>query len=41
MYGFTEFKTATQEELNAVAVLDPFHVVRLGGDAVTTTRRRV
>jgi len=41
MDGFTGFKTATQEELNAVAVLDPFHVVRLGGDAVTTTRQRV
>jgi len=31
MDGFTGFKTATTEELpEAVAVLDPFHVVRLG-----------
>ncbi|CAM2742578.1 ISL3 family transposase [Skermania piniformis] len=35
MDGFTGFKTATTEELpDAVAVMDPFHVVRLAGDAV-------
>jgi transposase len=29
--GFTGFKTATTEELpDAVAVMDPFHVVRIG-----------
>ena len=34
MDGFTGFKTATAEELpDAVAVMDPFHVVRLAGDA--------
>ena len=42
MDGFTGFKTATTEELpDAVAVMDPFHVVRLGGDALDTCRRRV
>ena len=36
MDGFTGFKTATTEELpDAVAVMDPFHVVRLAGDAWT------
>lgn len=40
--GFTGFKTATTEELpDAVAVMDPFHVVRLGGDALDGCRRRV
>lgn len=40
MDGFTGFKTATTEELPAaVAVMDPFHVVRLAGDALD--RRRV
>ena len=35
MDGFTGFKTATTEELpDAVAVMDPFHVVRLAGDAL-------
>ena len=35
MDGFTGFKTATAEELpDAVAVMDPFHVVRLAGDAL-------
>ena len=34
MDGFTGFKTATAEELpDAVAVTDPFHVVRLTGEA--------
>jgi transposase len=42
MDGFTGFKTATSEELpDAVAVMDPFHVVRLAGDAVDQCRRRV
>jgi transposase len=42
MDGFTGFKTATTEELpDAVAVMDPFHVVRLAGDAVNECRRRV
>jgi len=42
MDGFTGFKTATTEELpDAVAVMDPFHVVRLAGDAVDECRRRV
>ncbi len=41
MDGFTGFKTATTEELpNAVAVMDPFHVVRLAGDALDQCRRR-
>jgi hypothetical protein len=42
MDGFTGFKTATTEELpDAVAVLAPFHVVRLAGDALDQCRRRV
>ncbi len=42
MDGFTGFKTATSEELpDATAVMDPFHVVRLAGDALDSTRRRV
>ncbi|SBW75862.1 Uma4 protein [Propionibacterium freudenreichii] len=42
MDGFTGFKTATVEELpEAVAVMDPFHVVRLAGDALDQCRRRV
>ena len=42
MDGFTGFKTATTEELpDAVAVMDPFHVVRLAGDALDECRRRV
>ena len=42
MDGFTGFKTATAEELpDAVAVMDPFHVVRLAGDALERCRRRV
>ena len=41
MDGFTGFKTATSEELpDAAAVMDPFHVVRLAGDAVENCRRR-
>ena len=42
MDGFTGFKTAISEELpDAVAVMDPFHVVRLAGDALGQCRRRV
>lgn len=42
MDGFTGFKTATTEELPAaVTVMDPFHVVRLAGDALDRCRRRV
>jgi transposase len=42
MDGFTGFKTAAAEEIpDAVAVMDPFHVVRLGGDALDRCRRRV
>ena len=42
MDGFTGFKTATTEELpHATAVMDPFHVVRLAGDALDHCRRRV
>jgi transposase len=42
MDGFTGFKTATTEELpDAVTVLDPFHAVRLCGEALDECRRRV
>jgi len=42
MDGFTGFKTATTEELpDAVAVMDPLHVVRLAGEALDQCRRRV
>ena len=42
MDGFTGFKTATTEELpDAVAVMDPFHVVRLAGEALDRCRRRI
>ena len=42
MDGFTGFKTATAEELpDAITVMDPFHVVRLAGDAMDRCRRRV
>lgn len=42
MDGFSGFKTATTEDLpDAVAVMDPFHVVRLAGDALDQCRRRV
>lgn len=42
MDGFTGFKTAAAEELpQAMAVMDPFHVVRLAGDALDTCRRRL
>ncbi|QPS33583.1 ISL3 family transposase [Brevibacterium casei] len=42
MDGFTGFKTATQDALpRAITVMDPFHVVRLAGDALDDCRRRV
>jgi transposase len=42
MDGFTGFKTATNEELpDAATVMDPFHVVRLAGNALDDCRRRV
>ena len=42
MDGFTGFKTATTEGLpQATAVMDPFHVMRLAGDALDQCRRRV
>ena len=42
MDGFTGFKTAAAEELpKASAVMDPFHVIRLAGDALENCRRRV
>ena len=41
MDGFTGFKTATSEELpDAGPVLDPYHVVRLAGDALDRCKRR-
>jgi transposase len=42
MDGFTGFKTAATGQLpDAVAVMDPFHTVRLAGDALSECRRRV
>ena len=42
MDGFTGFKTAAAEELpDAAPIMDPFHVVRLAGDALENCRRRV
>ncbi|MGH3502653.1 MAG: ISL3 family transposase [Nocardioidaceae bacterium] len=42
MDGFTGFKTAAAEEVpDAVAVMDPFDVVRLAGDALDRCRRLV
>ncbi len=42
MDGFTGFKTATTEEPpDAVAVMDPSHVVALAGDALDRCRQRV
>ena len=41
MDGFTGFKSAAAEELpDARAVMDPFHVVHLAGDALDECRRR-
>ncbi|WP_434614561.1 ISL3 family transposase [Arthrobacter sp. A5] len=42
MDGFSGFKSAATEELpDAVPVMDPFHVVRLAGEALDSCRRRV
>lgn len=42
MDGFTGYKTAAAEELPAaVEVMDPFHVVRLAGDALEVCRQRI
>ena len=42
MDGFSGFKTAATEELpEAATVMDPFHVVRLAGNALDDCRRRV
>jgi transposase len=42
MDGFTGFKTAAAETVpEAVAVMDPFHVVALAGDALDRCRQRV
>ena len=42
MDGFTGFKTAAVEAMpHTVTVMDPFHVVRLAGDALDRCRRRV
>lgn len=42
MDGFTGYKTAAAEELPAaVAVMDPFHVIRLAGEGLDECRRRV
>ncbi|WP_010534166.1 ISL3 family transposase [Brachybacterium squillarum] len=42
MDGFTGFKTAAAEQLPAaVAVMDPFHVVALAGDALDRCRQRI
>jgi transposase len=42
MDGFTGFKTATTEQLpDAAAVMDPFHVVALAGDALDRCRQRI
>ncbi len=42
MDGFTGFKTAAAETVpDAVAVMDPFHVVALVGDALDRCRQRV
>jgi transposase len=42
MDGFTGFKTAAVEAMpDTVTVMDPFHTVRLAGDALDECRRRV
>lgn len=42
MDGFAGFKSAAAEEVpDAVAVMDPFHVVKLAGDALDQCRRRI
>jgi len=42
MDGFTGYHTATKETLpEATPVLDPFHVIQLAGDKLTTCRQRI
>jgi transposase len=41
MHGFTGLKTAAEELPEAVAVMDPFHVVAPAGDALDRCRQRV
>ncbi|RAN69568.1 ISL3 family transposase [Bacillus sp. SRB_336] len=42
MDGFSGFKSAAADELpDAVPVMDPFHVIRLAGDALDNCRRRI
>jgi transposase len=41
MDGFAGFKTAAAELPDGVPVMDPFHVVRLAGDAFDRCRQRV
>ncbi len=42
MNGFAGFRSAAAEEVpDAITVMDPCHVVRLGGDALDRCRRRV
>ena len=42
MDGFTGFKTAAAEKIpDAVAMMDPFHVVQLAGDSLDRCRQRV
>ena len=42
MDGFTGYKTAATTHLPAaIPVMDPFHVVRLAGDALTACRQRI
>jgi transposase len=42
MDGFSGFKSAAAEELPAaVPVMDPFHVLRVAGEALDSCRRRV
>ncbi len=39
--GFSDFKAATAEDLpDTVAVMDPFHVVRLAGNALAQTLKQ-
>lgn len=41
MDGFSGLKTVTDEELpDVTAVMDPFHVVALAGDALDQARQR-
>ncbi len=42
MDGFAGYKTAAGDEIpGATAVMDPFHVIALFGDALDRTRQRV